>query len=69
MQKNAIGRARVAAGGVNTFDVFKQHFARSELCRHLGHSLGICKVVRTRDNIGGVKLDIDEGADLLVVWM
>ena len=64
--ENAIGRARVSTGGVNTFEVFKQHFARSELCRHLEHSLGIRKPVRTRDNIGGAKLDMDDSADLLV---
>ena len=63
--ENAIGRARVAAGGTNNFDVFQRHFAKCEISRHLEHSLGIVRTVRTRDNVGGVKLDA-HNSELLV---
>ena len=55
--ENAIGRARVAAGGTNNFNVFQCHFAKCEVSRHLEHALGIVRTIRTRDNIGGAKLD------------
>ena len=56
--ENAIGRARVSAGGTNNYDVFQRHFAKCEICRHLEHALGIIKLTRTRDTIGGTKLDV-----------
>ena len=56
--ENAIGRARVAANGTNNYNVFQCHFAKSEICRHLQHALGICQPIRTRENIGGAKLDL-----------
>ena len=66
VNENVIGRARVSANGLNNFEVFQRHFARSELCRHLEHSLGIRNAVRTRDNVGGTKLDVDDFADYIV---
>ena len=64
--ENAIGRARVSANGLNNVEIFQRHFARSELCRHLEHSLGIRNAVRTRDNVGGTKLDVDDFVDYIV---
>ena len=58
--ENLIGRARVGAAGINSFPVFLRHFARIELTRLLEHIHGISTIIRTRDNIGGTKLDLHE---------
>ena len=58
VNENLIGRARVGASGINSFPVFLRHFAKTEISRLLEHVHGISNLVRTRDNVGGTKLDL-----------
>ena len=60
VNENLIGRARVGAAGINSFPVFLRHFAKTEISRLLEHVHGISNLVRTRDNIGGTKLDLHQ---------
>ena len=58
--ENLIGRARVGAAGANNFPVFLRHFAKTEITRMLEKLHGIPRLIRTRDNIGGTKLDLHD---------
>ena len=62
--ENIIGRARVASYGMNSCPVFLRHFAKSELSRLFEHRLRVPRVTRTRDNVGGAKLDLKEAVML-----